>query len=73
MAVGQNGRPVANSVPAHAPKAFAARVGAHIHKGGATATVGGPGATQAPGASLQGSGGASPYGGSGWDADHDGM
>ena len=65
MAVGQSGRAVSNTVQYRKPSEFASRVGAHIHKGSAEATAGGPGATSAPGASLQGSSGSSPYGGAG--------
>jgi len=73
MAVGKAGRPVRNSVPRHNPSEFASRVGAHIHSADPKATIGGPGPTKAPGASLSGSSGSSPYGGAGGDADHDGM
>lgn len=69
MAVGQSGKPVASRDPVRKPSAFAARVGAHIHKGAPEATIGGPGCTTAPGASLAGSSPSSPY----TDADSDGM
>lgn len=63
MAVGQNGRPVRNTTGDERPGAL--DVGKHIHKGGALETCGGPGATTAPGASLSGSSGSSPYGSGG--------
>lgn len=65
MAVGQSGRAVNNTVQFRKPSDFASRVGKHIHKGSGESTVGGPGATSAPGASREGSSGSSPYGGAG--------
>jgi hypothetical protein len=65
MAVGDSGRPVSGTVQFRQPQEFASRVGKHIHKGDADSTVGGPGATSAPGASQQGASGQSPYGSGG--------
>ena len=66
MAVGSSGKPVQSGSRGDGQaEAFASRVGAHIHKGSGEATVGGPGCTEAPGASQQGSSGASPYGAGG--------
>ena len=65
MAVGDSGRPIKGTVQFRQPEAFAARVGRHIHDGPPEATVGGPGCTDAPGASQQGASGSSPYGSGG--------
>lgn len=62
MAVGDSGRAVASRGEGSTPRDFSGRVGAHIHKGTPEATIGAPGATEAPGASREGSSGASPYG-----------
>lgn len=61
MAVGEGGIAVSTGNPYPAPKRNSA-VGSQIHKGSPESTVGGPGCTQAPGASQQGSSGSSPYG-----------
>ena len=65
MAIGDSGRAVRNSVPGCGPMDASARVGAHVHRGAPEDTVGGHGATQAPGASREGSSGSSPYGSGG--------
>lgn len=62
MAVGENGRAVQTTVPGQGPTSAAPRIGKHFHKGSPESTVSAPGATQAPGASLSGSSGSSPYG-----------
>jgi len=62
MAVGENGIALTVACPYPGPKRNPA-VGEAIHRGTPESTAGGPGATQAPGASLQGSSGSAPYGG----------
>ena len=63
MAIGDSGRPVQNTTGDERPMAM--DLGRHVHKGDAESTVGGPGCTEAPGASLSGSSGSSPYGSGG--------
>ena len=63
MAVGNGGRPVRNTTGDERPGPLS--ISQHIHKGSAESTVGGPGCTTAPGASLSGSSGSSPYGSGG--------
>lgn len=63
MAVGEGGRPVQNTTGDERPGAL--NIGKHIHRGSPESTVGGPGCTDAPGASLSGSSGSSPYGSGG--------
>jgi len=60
MAIGDSGRPVQNRTGDERPLPM--DLGHHVHKGAPEATVGGPGATAAPGASREGSSGMSPYG-----------
>lgn len=68
MAIGDSGRAVQNSVPNCGPVDASGRVGAHIHRGTPESTNGGPGATEAHGASLEGSTGGSVYGAGGDEA-----
>lgn len=63
MAIGDSGRPVRNTTGDERP--IPMDLGRHVHKGTPESTIGGPGCTAAPGASLSGSGGGSPYGGGG--------
>ena len=60
MAVGDSGRHVQTTALVK-PNPFAARVGAHIHKGAPETSQGGPGATVANGANQEGTDGSAPY------------